>query len=197
MSWTTRAAANGFKPERQRNWRTKYTVALNGYRSILVHNGLNLARIYIIWCEKLLIETSGIKNCFLLCLRSSGSWVTSEQRDELMLKRLHTRINSQLPFAFAWCPLTSVQPFCTGGSWRCLTAIQRGLKASGGDTAAPCTSKYYISLDPGGNISESPLAGLFVSFPLVSPSCLSLLPASSLSTSAQICLWCRLPARQF
>lgn len=64
------------------------------------------------------------------------------------------------------------------GRWQYLTAIQRGLKASGGDTDAPCISKYYSSLVPLGNISASPLAVLFVSFSLipvaVSPSQMSL-----------------------
>lgn len=44
-----------------------------------------------------------------------------------------------------------------------MTAIQRGLKASGGDTAGPCISKYCISLDPKGTVFERPLAVLFVS----------------------------------
>lgn len=55
------------------------------------------------------------------------------------------------------------------GSWYCLTAIQRGLKASGGDTAGPCISKYCSGLDPTGTIFQSPLVLLFVSFLLISP----------------------------
>lgn len=50
-----------------------------------------------------------------------------------------------------------------------MTAIQRGLKASGGDTAGPCISKYCSSLDPTGTIFQSPLVLLFVSFLLISP----------------------------
>lgn len=81
------------------------------------------------------------------------------------------------------------------GSWQCLTAIQRGLKASRGDTTAPCTSKYYISLMPVGNIFESALAVLFMSYFL--PSCcflsgifyLSLCINSSLSRLSLQCIF--------
>ena len=68
---------------------------------------------------------------------------------------------------FCWMSLHFCAAILQQESLQCLTAIQRGLKASGGDTTAPCTSKYYISLTPVGNISQSSLAVLFVSLSLM------------------------------
>lgn len=81
---------------------------------------------------------------------------------------LQIHINSlQRVLCFCLMSLHLCAAILRQGSWQCLTAIQRGLKATGGDITAPCTSKYYIRLIPVGNRPESPFAVLFVSLFLI------------------------------
>ena len=111
---------------------------------------------------------------------SSGRWDTAERGYQLLrrwaaavaLPRHWVRQRSctftsivyNRRFAFCGTSLRSCAATRHRGTGPCLTAIQRGLKASGGDTAGPCTSKYYISPAPRGkHLRESFSSAICVS----------------------------------